>query len=313
MSKRRVRLTGPGAKGVIVNASLLRDLLTLIIDGSQRALRMRTQGRSTARGTLPRWISAASNMEVQILEGSTVLEIDAPTLLEADPEEFRQRDLFPEIDPELTGVDYLSQSLGAATGGRGENADLYDKPLLEMFRQFNHVFQHGITSVSIEGRTHHRLNAVRIRQPSLLRIAELELKIPAPQEVVLAGQLDTIRHSDRTFALVSPSTSERIRGIAESEQRDRLQSLWGTKVVVAGVAHFTSEGKVLRLEARSIREAVERDLLKWDVIPEPLEVVPTTSDIRVGQGPRTGLNAIIGRWPGDEPNETIDEALENLS
>src|ERR1044071_8113051 len=104
MTKRRIKLSGPGAKGVVVNATLLRDLLTLVIDGSQRALRMRTEGRSTARGTLPRWISAAGEMDVQILPGSTVLEIDAPTLMEADPQEFGQSSLFPEVDPELTGI-----------------------------------------------------------------------------------------------------------------------------------------------------------------------------------------------------------------
>jgi hypothetical protein len=33
----------------------------------------------------------------------------------------------------------------------------------------------------------------------------------------------------------------------------------------------------------------------------------------VPQGPRSGINAIFGRWPGDESDEEIMEALERLS
>jgi hypothetical protein len=313
MPKRRITLAGPGAKGVVVNAALLRDLLGLIIDGSQRALRMRTQGRSTARGTIPRWIAAASDMDVRILEGSTVLEIDVPTLVDADPEEFRQRNLFPEVDPELTGIDYLSESLGAATDASGDKGDLYDKPLLELFRQFDEVFDHGITSFSIEGRQHHRPTTLKLDPQKLARVRELEKRIPLPQEVVLAGHLDTIRHSDWTFTLVSPSASERVKGIAETDAKHMLQTLWGSNVVISGVAHFTPEGKVLRVEASAIRPAAERDLQLWAVTPEPLSRPTPLSTIRMSQGPRTGLNALIGQWPGDESDSVIDTALEQLS
>ncbi len=114
MIKHRIKLDGPGVRGTRVNAILLREVLSLIIDGGQKALRIRTEGRSTARGLTPKWIEAASEFSVEILEGSTVLEVEAPSLIEADPDEFAQQQLFPEIDPERTSVDYFAESLSAA-------------------------------------------------------------------------------------------------------------------------------------------------------------------------------------------------------
>jgi hypothetical protein len=38
-----------------------------------------------------------------------------------------------------------------------------------------------------------------------------------------------------------------------------------------------------------------------------------TSDYQVAQGPQTGINAIIGQWPGEETDEEISELLEELS
>lgn len=311
MVKRRVRLEGPGARGIVVNAALLRDLLALILDGSQRALRIRTQGRSTARGTLPRWIAAATQMDVRIVEGSTVLEIDAPTLLEADPEEFGQRDLFPEVDPQLTGLDYLSDSLDAAA--EADERGLYDKPLLELFLDFNRVFEHGIESVSIEGRRHDAPTSVRLKQEDLARFAELETKIPAPQEVNVAGKLDSIRHSDRTFTLLLPHSHESIKGIADPAQLERLQGLWGKAVLVSGVAHFAADDRILRIEATSLKDASDRDIELWAFSPKPLGARIAPGDLRVLQGPRTGLNAIIGQWPGEEADEEIERVLEQLS
>lgn len=89
------------------------------MDGSQQAVRLVAQGRSRARGTLPGWIEKASEFELQISEGSTVLEISAPTLREADPEEFSQDSLFPEINPDLTSFDYLTEGIRGRHRGRG--------------------------------------------------------------------------------------------------------------------------------------------------------------------------------------------------
>ncbi|HEX4498360.1 MAG TPA: hypothetical protein VIE43_21970 [Thermoanaerobaculia bacterium] len=59
--------------------------------------------------------------------------------------------------------------------------------------------------------------------------------------------------------------------------------------------------------------------------PKPFEAVPRPRDRRplvgrmdlkalhVPQGPDSGINAIIGKWPGDESDEEIFALLEELS
>jgi len=61
-----------------VSAALLRDVLDVVIEGSKRAVRMVTQGRSSAPGTPPGSIEAAADYTVEIKRGSTVLELEVP-------------------------------------------------------------------------------------------------------------------------------------------------------------------------------------------------------------------------------------------
>jgi len=251
-------------------------------------------------------------MEVRILEGSTILEVDAPTLMEADPEEFVQQRLFPEVDPDRTGIDYLAESLGAAgTGGNGQQ--LYDKQLLDLFLGFERVFDHGIEAISIEEYRHDTRTVVDLRPEDLAKFSDLETKIPDPQEAMVGGKLDSIRHSDRTFTLVLPQVEERVKGIAEPALLAQLQEFWGQPVLVSGVAYFASNGQMLRLEATGLKRASEQDVQFWAVLPEPIGKALEMGEVRVPQTKRTGLNAIIGRWPGDEHDEQIDRLLEELS
>ncbi len=37
------------------------------------------------------------------------------------------------------------------------------------------------------------------------------------------------------------------------------------------------------------------------------------AEFRKPQGPKSGLAAIIGKWPGDETDEEVDAALRELS
>jgi hypothetical protein len=61
---------------------------------------------------------------------------------------------------------------------------------------------------------------------------------------------------------------------------------------------------------RNIRESgneLDRWLRAWD---EQEEVRGAAPSFRKPQTSQTGLAAIIGKWPGDETDEQIDEALD---
>jgi hypothetical protein len=312
MIRRQLRLTGPDARGTVVNATALRDLLNAVIDGSQRAVRIRTQGRSAATGPLPEWIAKSTDFRVELKEGSTILEFTGPTLLEANPEEFTQQDLFPEIDPSLSSFDYFAQTLEAALLGE-DGAELFDRSLLKALRRdFEPVFAHGIETVEVPNVVRER--PLKFAQPALVGFSVLERQIPKPQQVRLAGKLDQIRHSDRTFILVLRAGHERVRGSVPAHLAGQLQELWSREVLVSGTAHFTANGGVQLVEADSLSSASERDQELWSVRPEPLEAPRLVAGaLRTPQGPRSGLAAILGRWPGEEDDDQVAEALGALS
>jgi hypothetical protein len=307
-----IKLDGPGVKGTVVNAHLLSELLRIIIDGSQQALRVRTQGRSTARGILPSWISTSSEFEVEIVKGSTLLQITAPTLIEADPSAFKQRELFPEIDPDLTSFDYFTDSLDAVLDG-SERSNLYDRGMLKLLSGLDSVFERGIEEITFHSKGKSEVRKIQVSKRDLASFTKLEEQIPHPQQAKIAGKLDLIRHSDRTFILQLPETKEQVKGITDSHHLEDLQDLWGKSVLVSGTVHFTSTGSILRIEADQIKTASERDIMMWSVPPEPLKKPASATAFRVHQGPRSGINAVIGRWPGDESDDEIEEVLETLS
>jgi hypothetical protein len=77
------------------------------------------------------------------------------------------------------------------------------------------------------------------------------------------------------------------------------------------MAVFRPSGRVLRLHADHI-EPAGNDFSLWSVEPRPLWGA-AAPPLRRPQGPRSGINAIIGRWPGDESEAEIAAALEELS
>ena len=83
---------------------------------------------------------------------------------------------------------------------------------------------------------------------------------------------------------------------------DQLGTLWGRQARVAGVGKFRPSGAVLRVEAETIEGAVG-DTSLWSVMPRPVFQELDPRRLRVPQGPRSGVSAIFGKWPGDESEE----------
>jgi hypothetical protein len=286
-------------------------MLKLLLEGSQRALRLRTQGRSVARGATPNWIQKAADVVLRITEGSTKLEVEAPSIRRACPQEFAQTQLFPELDPDLPAFDYLAETITAAvTPARG--SQLYDRSFLSFLEDLEHVFSQGVQSIELSDSGLDGNVKALLTLERLAGLRALEARIPEPQYVRLVGKLDTIRHTDRTFVL-TVNQGAHVRGIAESDQVPDLRDLWGTTVLVSGTARFTAEGDVQRVEAEVIRVATSEELAVWAVIPTPLSRPIPSVALRREQGPRSGIASIIGQWPGDESDDRISALLDELS
>ena len=134
------------------------------------------------------------------------------------------------------------------------------------------------------------------------------------QGVRIAGKLDVLRHSDRTFTLILHSGGQ-LRGVVASDAIDltALAALWGRPVVVSGVAKFRPSGSLLRVEAERIEPAAEHDLSLWGTVPLPVFGPMDERSLRQPWGPRSGVGAIFGQLPDEENDEEIIEALDRLS
>ncbi len=309
MITRRIRISGPGARGVRVEGALLRDLLDVLVDGCQQAVRLRVEGRSTAQGKLPAWLTRAASFDVVgFKEGSTVLVVEAPSLAEAVPEQFRQADLFTPVEPALSCLDLLEESLRDALEGKPES-DAYDDGLIRTFEDFSRVLRHEVEAVEFIGGAPLRVDLRGVETCRRLRNA-----IPPDQRVRIAGKLDVLRHSDRMFTLILESGGP-VRGVVASEAIDlaELGAMWGGPAVVSGVAKFRPSGSLLRIEAEIIERAGEKDLSLWGTLPQPVFGPLDERELRQPQGPRSGVSAIFGQLPGEESDEEIIEALDRFS
>jgi hypothetical protein len=301
-----IHLDGPAIHDERISGPLLSDLLRLIVEGSQRALRFRLEGRSRPSGTPPKWLRDASRFDVLPEKDGKAIHLDAPPLLETMRERFEQKELFPALDPAKSALDFFEDGLEDALNGVAES-ERYDDGLVSTFSDFSKLFEQGIEKIElVNGRT------VPIALDGLNRIAQLQCQTPLPQAVRVVGKIDFIRHRDRMFTLVLEG-GQVLRGFAEAVDAGALAAMWGKAALVTGMAVFRPSGSVLRIEAEKLSEADERDAAIWSGMPKPLMAPLDLRKLHVPQGPRSGINAIWGQWPGDESYEEFLAALEEMS
>jgi hypothetical protein len=130
---------------------------------------------------------------------------------------------------------------------------------------------------------------------------------------MIAGKIDLLRHSDRVFTLILES-GEVLRGVVTTEAVDlgELGRLWGRFAVVSGIAKFRPSGAVLRIEAEQVRPAEPADTAVWSQVPRPLLADLDLRTLHWSQGPRSGVSAIFGQWPGDESEEEFLRTLDAI-
>jgi hypothetical protein len=283
--------------------------MEVLTESARGALRLRVEGRSVAPGTVPQWIATAADFDfIGLAEGSTVLLLEARSLAESAPELFGQGDLFHSVDTTLGSLSLVQESLDDASRGV-KDSELFDNALLDRFEGLAKVFARGVEQIEL---TNNRRGGRKVTmEPSGLEILRrLKRDTPPNQRVRVAGWLDQIRHSDRMFTL-KLETGAVLRGVAEDVDPVKLAGLWGRKATVSGTAVFRPSGRVLRLDADEFKPASD-DFSLWSVEPKPLFQVPA-QPVRQPQSHRSGINAVIGQWPGEETEDQIRTALEELS
>lgn len=309
MFKHKIKLNGPHLKHHGVSNLILRDLLDVITEGSIRALRLRLEGRSTVAGKLPSWLDAAVDFEV-IVNNPAQIEIEAPPLSAAAPDRFGQAGLFSDIDASKSSLVFFEDSLEDALAGEADS-DLYDNGLLDTFAGLSNLLAHGIDCIEITNGRPRAKGSLRVYAENVKTIKDLQRKTPSNRRVRVSGKVDTIRHRDRMFILILES-GQTLRGVADNIEAEELARFFGRVAVVSGTAVFRPSGSLLRIEAERI-EAAKGDVSVWSVEPRPIETDIDARTLRRAQDQHSGLNAIFGKWPGDETDDEILAALEATS
>jgi len=306
LKRYQVKLIGPEAQGARISSFALRDLINVLTEGCLRSLRLRVEGQSSSSGPVPAWLKASARFDfVGLAAGSTVLLVEAPSLAEASPDHFAQGDLFQDLDVGQPSLALLEEGLQDALQGNADS-DAYDDGLIQVFEGFGGLLGPGIRSISIQGNRN-----IEVTSDGMAKVGQLRRQTPAPRRVRVAGKVDAIRHRDRMFTLMLDN-GPTLRGVAESVPTDKLASLFGKVAIVSGLGVFRPSGGLLRVEADHI-ELATGDIAVWSQVPKPLEGGPDSRRLRQQQGPRSGLNAIFGAWPGNETDEEVRARLTEMS
>jgi hypothetical protein len=308
MSETIIRIGGPGAKGQRLDGALLRDLMDPLVDAVQQSLRLRTEGRSRAPGTAPLWLEKAAAFDIEFRKGSTQqaqLALVAQPLGDLVPEKFAQLDMFDAFSPDATCIDVFVEALDDALTSN-PNSERYDDGLIETFTAFGKVLDHNVKTFELRN-GHTR----RIERESVESLKQLRRSIPSDQRVRIAGKLDLLKHSSRIFSVDLPTGA--VRGVLVGDiDVAAYGRLLGQEVIVSGLAKFRPSGRVLRVEADQIVPA-SGDTAMWKELPRPLFSDLDTRALRAPQGPRSGISALFGQWPGDESDDELDAAVRALS
>jgi hypothetical protein len=136
-------------------------------------------------------------------------------------------------------------------------------------------------------------------------------RTPTPHRIRLVGALDGLEASTQRFSLLLDS-GDRVSGVYPEEISDQLRKLWKRRVLVLGTSIFRASGNLLRVEAESIEDGANgSSIFSTPPVASASRLDPNR--LRKTQGPRSGMAAIMGRWPGDETEEEIEAALEQIS
>lgn len=307
-----ITLTSDHHYGRRLPPQALGPALTAIPTVVRQSISMAFRGRSRVRGPRPRWLKAASDIRFidHLGDDASVLVFEAPTLGEAAEELYQQGEFWSSRpDPGLTGLDLFGNVI-RDVAAHNEDSDRFDKSLLDKLAGFKSVLNGSFHDLRLDTNRSNTPLAV-INHRVIETAQEFKATTPSPQRVRVVGKLDMVRASTQSFALRLDDGQE-VRGVLGSGSILEAAAHLNGRVLVLGRAIYRASGRLLRIDADEIT-AGEQESSVFSRIPAPRVRRWDTSSLRVPQGPKSGVAAILGQWPGDETDEEIDAWLEEIS
>lgn len=294
--------------------NLCGELLRLLRPLMTYSVRMAVEGSSVAVGRTPAWLATASDVRFvdYARDGDdTLIHLDLPSLGSAAPELYDQVELWPtKPAAEFTAVDVLSEVVDEVD--RGDQDSLrYDRHLLRKLSSVRRIFSDHLRSVALPYGSNGTARVHLLTEDITAIAGSLADSTPPPQEVRVAGQLDMIRRSTRSFGLQLDDGTE-VHGVLENaDEVDQMREFFGKRVLVLGKAVYRPSGSLLRIDAHAIEHGEGQPSIFSKIPPSRSRRVPQTRKATAGQG-WDSLSAYFGSWPGDETDEQWNEMMLEL-
>lgn len=300
MTRYEVHLDGVHARDLPLG--VLRDLSELLVEGASRAVRLAAEGRSTARGSSPIWLTDASDLRLtELREGSLALHIEAAPLVQLAPSVFASSNLDTPVAEDATSFDLLMGAIDDALRGRLDS-DRLDFGMLQTLAKSKSLLGRGATRLRF---TRSGGRSVELSEAEIRSFQKLATETPAPSVHRLVGALDSLTISTRT-AIVKLEDDVAIKGsFGSAVNLEQAKVLLGSEVVLEGVVGFRPSSRPQRIEIDYIAAASARDQI-WKRVPKGERGLQL--DL-----PTDELSSYFGQWPGEEDDEEVFAALREMA
>lgn len=314
MIRHTLSLQGEGCHGRRARPEVIGTVLLNIKPMIQGTVRMGFLRSSRAVGRPLTELRAAWDVQflgqTRGMEGATLLHFEAPSFEAAAPALFDQGLLWEEGPSRTdTAFDLIGDMLGDVAQKAGDSAR-YDTPLLQRVAAFERALRRGIETMAFAGHRISKAHPGVIDRTVIDAARSLAADTPAPKRVRVQGTLDMIRVSDHVLELILKDRS-RVRAVWTGAAIVAIRDLLNQPVLIEGDAVFRPSGSLLRIDTEAIAPASERDSF-FSVMPVPGAARIRKSVFLHPQTPTSGYAAIFGQWPGDETEEELLAALEEI-
>ena len=308
--KYKLQIKGLKTADGTISVQALKELLGLLIENAERGLRLAIQGESVKRARKPSWLTRSLDFVVTGIErGSTILDIETPTLGESAAQEIQEQDLwYTRPRPEDTALSLLSRSVKDTTAENLES-DTYDAGVLDGLISFKPFLQQFAREIDLQS-SERPQDQFELREKEIEKIERIKRRTPEPTAFVISGSFDLIQHSKKQFHLVL-SNGQVILGTVDPEflTIEDMRQWWGKKVTVKGTVHFRPSGRVRLIEAHVIKP-MEAGEEVFDRLPEASTTLDLFEASAKRQAAKSPLMEVWNQWPGDESIDEILAALE---
>jgi hypothetical protein len=309
--KYKLKLEGLDSPSGTISTRALFELLEQFTSCAERGLRLAIEGQSSKTGPAPKWLEKATDFIFTGLQkGSTVLDIEAPLLKDAIPDQAIQQDIWgnPPL-PGDTAISFVSRSV-KDTFAENLESDYYDTGVLLGLLSMRPFLAAHAKSIKIHC-DEKRNEDFSIDLPTIEKVEKLKIKIPDPQAFMLAGRLEEVAYSRKRFRL-DMADGQVIQGQIDEEFVDVevLRKLWGKKVSIKGIVSYKPSGKIRMLEAQMLKLMEEGEEV-FETAPVIQTEFEFTRQLTTESTRRNWLDDIRGKWPGDESIDDLMKELEN--